>query len=174
MLLQANDYSHLYQHEGCDLQVGGSDQWGNILSGVDLIRRREGVAVHALSWPLLTDPGGTKLGKSTGARVWLDPKRTSPYQLFQHFMHTDDRQVRQQLCWFTLLPVDEVDTVVAEHDRDPKQRVAQRRLAYEVTAIVHGSAAADEAAAASAVLFGAPLADVSAATLQTVAGEVPT
>ncbi|MEY2591307.1 MAG: tyrosyl-tRNA synthetase [Acidimicrobiaceae bacterium] len=145
MLLQAHDYWWLHQHRGCELQIGGSDQWGNILSGVDLIRRRDGVAVHALSWPLLEAPDGTKLGKTTGARIWLDPARTSPYQLFQHFLNTDDRQVRQMLLWFTLLPVEEIDALVAAHEVAPERREAQRVLAREVTGLVHG---ADEAARA--------------------------
>jgi tyrosyl-tRNA synthetase len=138
MLLQANDYWWLHQNKGCELQIGGSDQWGNILSGVDLIRRREGVTVHALCWPLLTAPDGSKLGKSTGASIWLDPAKTSPYQLFQHFVNTDDRQVRQMLLWFTLLPVEEIDAVVREHEAAPERREAQRVLAREVTALVHG------------------------------------
>ncbi len=90
MLLQANDYAHLHEHEGCELQIGGSDQWGNILSGVDLIRRQKGIAVHALCWPLLTADDGSKIGKTTGARVWLDPDLTSPYAFFQHWINIDD------------------------------------------------------------------------------------
>jgi tyrosyl-tRNA synthetase len=146
MLLQAFDYWWLHAHHGCELQIGGSDQWGNILSGVDLIRRRDGQTVHALCWPLLTAPDGTKLGKTTGARTWLDPARTSPFELYQHFIQTDDRQVRQMLAWFTLLPMDEIDHIVAAHEGAPERREAQRRLAWEVTAIVHGDAAADDAA----------------------------
>src|SRR4051794_19209500 len=111
MLLQANDYWWLHEHEACELQVGGSDQWGNILSGVDLIRRRSGAAVHALCWPLLTAGDGTKLGKTTGARIWLNPERTTPFELFQHFVQTDDREVRRLLLWLTLLPVKEIDAV---------------------------------------------------------------
>ena len=126
MLLQANDYLWLHEHEGVELQIGGSDQWGNLLAGVDLIRRSSGAAVHALAWPLITAPDGTKLGKTTGARIWLDPHRTSPYQLFQHWMATDDRQVRQFLAQFTLLPVTEIDEVVAAHEAAPERREAQR------------------------------------------------
>ena len=142
MLLQANDYWWLHEHEGCELQIGGSDQWGNILSGVDLIRRRSGVAVHALCWPLLTAADGTKLGKTTGARIWLDPDRTSPFELFQHFVQTDDRQVRQLLLWLTLLPVEEIDEVVRRHEQAPQHREAQRLLAREVVTLVHGPDAA--------------------------------
>jgi tyrosyl-tRNA synthetase len=174
MLLQAYDYWWLHEHEGCELQIGGSDQWGNIVSGVDLIRRRNGVAVHALSWPLLTAPDGSKLGKTTGASVWLDADKTSPYQLFQHFIQTDDRQVRQLLCWFTLLPVDAIDDLVRAHEENPPARSAQRALAAEVTTLVHGPEAAAVAASASAVLFGGSPEAADEATLLAIAREVPT
>jgi tyrosyl-tRNA synthetase len=173
MLLQANDYRWLYEHEGCELQIGGSDQWGNILSGVDLIRRSAGAAVHALCWPLLTAPDGTKLGKTTGARVWLSPARTSPYQFFQHWMQTDDRQVAEMLAKFTLLPLATVEEVAAEHAGAPERRAGQRRLAREVTTIVHGADAATAADAASVVLFGGSPLDADAAALEAVAAEVP-
>jgi len=173
MLLQAQDYWWLHEHEHCELQIGGSDQWGNIIGGVDLIRRRSGAAVHAMCWPLLTDSDGTKLGKSTGGRVWLDPARTSPYELYQHYVNTDDRQVRQLLCWFTFLPIAEIDDIVGAHTADAAARTAQRRLAWEVTAIVHGSAAADEAAAASSTAF-TRVASLSAADLASMEGTVPT
>ena len=145
MLLQANDYWWLHEHEACELQIGGSDQWGNILSGVDLVRRRSGASVHALCWPLLTAADGTKLGKTTGARIWLDPEKTSPYELFQHFVQTDDREVRRLLLWLTLLPVEEINEVVRHHEQSPQHREAQRRLAREVVTLVHGRTAADEA-----------------------------
>ena len=120
MLLQANDYAHLHEHEGCELQIGGSDQWGNILSGVDLIRRRRGTAVHALCWPLLTAADGSKLGKTTGARVWLDPELTSPYAFFQHWINTDDAEVGRMLAQFTLLPVAEIDGAPGGARRRPR------------------------------------------------------
>ena len=145
MLLQAYDYWWLHEHHGCDLQIGGSDQWGNILSGVDLIRRRSGVQVHALCWPLLLAADGTKLGKTTGARTWLDPAKTSPFELFQHFLQADDRQVRQLLLWFTFLPVEEIDDLVGRHEGAAQHREAQRVLAREVVTLVHGLAAAEEA-----------------------------
>jgi tyrosyl-tRNA synthetase len=145
MLLQAYDYWWLHEHHHCELQIGGSDQWGNILSGVDLIRRRSSATVHALSWPLLLASDGSKLGKTTGARTWLDPDKTSPYELFQHFMQTDDREVRRQLLWLTLLPVDEIDAVVARHEQAAHLREAQRLLAREVVTMVHGAEAAAEA-----------------------------
>ena len=145
MLLQAHDYWWLHRNEGCELQIGGSDQWGNILSGVDLIRRRSGDAVHALCWPLLLAGDGTKLGKTTGARTWLDPAKTSPHELYQHFLQTDDAEVRRQLLWLTLLPVAEVDDLVARHAGAPQQREAQRVLAREVVGMVHGPEAVAEA-----------------------------
>ena len=145
MLLQAHDFLRLEEEHGCQVQIGGSDQWGNMLGGVDLIRRVHGRQAWALGWPLLTAPDGTKLGKTTGARIWLDPERTSPYQFFQHWMQTDDRQVRQFLAQFTLLPVSEIDELVAVHLAEPGRREGQRRLALEATALVHGGA---EAAAA--------------------------
>jgi len=174
MLLQANDFRWLAEHRACELQIGGSDQWGNILSGVDLIRRRLGSTAHGLCWPLLTAPDGTKLGKTTGARVWLSAARTSPYRFFQHWMHTDDRQVREFLAKFTLLGLDEVDAVAASHDEHPERREGQRRLARAVTTLVHGPALAEAAEAASAVLFGGSPLDADEATLEAVAAEVPT
>jgi len=170
MLLQAHDYWWLHRHHGCELQIGGSDQWGNILSGVDLIRRRNGDMVHALCWPLLTAPDGSKLGKTTGARTWLDPARTSPYELYQHFLQTDDRQVRQLLAWLTLLPVAEIDALVAEHAQDPSRRLAQSTLAREVTAVVHGP----EAAAAASRGSGSTADDVSPAAFRAREGTMPT
>jgi tyrosyl-tRNA synthetase len=173
MLLQAHDFLRLEEQLGCQLQIGGSDQWGNMLGGIDLIRRVHQRPAWVLAWPLLTAPDGTKLGKTTGARLWLDPAKTSPYAFFQHWMHTDDRQVRQFLLQFTLLPVEEVDAVVAAHEADPGRRAAQRRLAQEATALVHGGAEADAAEAASAILFGAPVVEATAAALAAVGAEVP-
>ncbi|MCU1353949.1 MAG: tyrosine--tRNA ligase [Acidimicrobiales bacterium] len=173
MLLQAHDYLWLHEHLGVELQIGGSDQWGNMLGGVDLIRRIRGITAHALSWPLLTAPDGTKLGKTTGARIWLDPARTSPYRFYQHWMSTDDRQLPPFLAQFTLLPTPDVAAAVAEHEQAPERRSGQRLLAREVTTLVHGAEQAAAAEAASAILFGAPLADASEAALHQVAAEVP-
>jgi tyrosyl-tRNA synthetase len=149
MLLQAFDYWWLNEHKGCELQIGGSDQWGNILSGVDLIRRRSSRTVHALCWPLLTAADGTKLGKTTGARTWLDATKTSSFELYQHFVQVDDREVRRQLLWFTLLPVEEIEDLLARHEAAPRRREAQTVLAREVVTIVHGPGAAAEAEGSS-------------------------
>lgn len=174
MLIQANDFLHLERSHGCQLQVGGSDQLGNMVGGIDLIRRVRQRPAWALAWPLLTAPDGTKLGKTTGARIWLDPERTSPYQFFQHWMSTDDRQVRQFLAQFTLLPLEEIDALVADHERSPGAREAQRVLARQVTTLVHGADHAAAAESASAVLFGGEVREATASGLQVVAGEVPT
>jgi tyrosyl-tRNA synthetase len=173
MLLQAHDYQWLHDNLGCELQIGGSDQWGNILSGVDLVRRTRAVAVHGLCWPLLTAADGSKLGKTTGARTWLDPGRTSPYAFFQHWMQTGDDDVRRMLAQFTLLPVEEVDALAAAHAEAPSRREGQRRLAREVTSLVHGAEAASAAEEAARVLFGGPVEGISAAALAAVAQEVP-
>jgi tyrosyl-tRNA synthetase len=174
MLLQAHDFLWLNQHLGVELQIGGSDQWGNILSGIDLVRRVRSQTVHGLSWPLITAPDGTKLGKTTGGRVWLDPALTSPYRFYQHWMQTDDRQVGEYLAKFTLLDISAVDELAAEHGRAPERRRGQRALAGEVTALVHGAAAARAAEQASEILFGGSPVAADRDALAAVAAEVPT
>jgi tyrosyl-tRNA synthetase len=174
MLIQANDFLHLEADHGCQLQVGGSDQLGNMFSGIDLIRRVNHRPAWALAWPLLTAADGTKLGKTTGARIWLDPVKTSPYQFFQHWMGTDDRQVDQFLKQFTLLALDEIAQLVDDHGTDPGRRLAQRRLAHEATALVHGIEEADTAVRVSELLFGADPTQATARELEAVGREVPT
>ena len=176
MLLQANDYWHLHTTEGVDLQIGGSDQWGNLVAGVDLIRRREGHHVHALSWPLLLSSDGRKIGKSVGGGdLWLDAAKTSAYQLFQRFMQVPDADVRTFLLQLTLLPVEECHAIADAHEQAPEKREGQRRLARENVTIVHGAEAARAAEEASEILFGAgdPLL-ASDETFGSIAGEVPT
>jgi tyrosyl-tRNA synthetase len=174
MLLQAHDYLRLHDDLGVEMQIGGSDQWGNIVAGIDLVRRVRGAMVHGLSWPLVTAPDGSKLGKTTGARTWLDPQRTSPYQFFQHWMQTDDRQVAEYLAKFTLLPMAEVEAVAAEHAEHPERRLGQRRLAEEVTRLVHGPGPAAAAAEATSLLFGGSPLEAGPDALEAVAREVPT
>lgn len=173
MLLQAQDFAHLHAHHDCDLQLGGSDQWGNITAGIDLIRRRTGTAVHGLTVPLLLKSDGTKYGKSAEGAVWLDPTRTSPYGMSQFFVQTDDADVEQVLLRMTLLPVEEVHAVMAEHQEAPHRRVAQRHLARAVTALVHGEEAAQAAESAADLLFGGG-GELTEAALETLAGEIPT
>ena len=174
MLLQANDYLWLHDHLGCTIQIGGSDQWGNIIAGVDLIRRKRSEHVHAFSWPLLTAPDGSKLGKTTGARVWLDAAKTSPYQFRQHWMQTPDDAVESQLLTFSLQPIEQVQAVVSEHRDAPHLRFGQRALADEMTALVHGAPAAVAAAEAAELLFAGDPAAASQEAFATLAAEIPT
>jgi len=150
MLLQANDYRYLHNELQVELQVGGSDQWGNITAGIDLIRRTSGAHVHGLTVPLVTRADGQKFGKSADGAVWLSPERTTPYAFFQYFVNVDDRDVERFLLQMTLLPLDKVTSVMAIHAQDPGQRSAQQALAHAVTVLVHGPAEADRAAGASA------------------------
>jgi tyrosyl-tRNA synthetase len=154
MLVQAHDYWHLNGTHGVELQMGGSDQWGNITAGIELIHRREGRGAHGLVMPLLTTAGGAKFGKSEEGNVWLDPEKTSPYRFFQFWLNADDCDVGEWLRIFTFLPLEEIDALLADHATDPGRRAAQRRLAREVTATVHGSEVAERVIAASAILFG--------------------
>ncbi len=173
MLLQANDYRHLFETYGVELQAGASDQWGNIVAGVELIRRRCGAAVHALTHPLITKGDGTKFGKSVDGAVWLDPDRTSPYQFRQFWMQTEDDMVVTYLKMLSMRPLQEVLALAAEHEEVPERRPCQRALAREMTELVHGRAAADAADEAADVLFGGDPTTASAAALDAVAREVP-
>jgi tyrosyl-tRNA synthetase len=167
MLLQANDYVELHRRYGCTLQVGGSDQWGNIIAGVRLVRQTVGAAVHALTTPLVTDTEGKKFGKSTGGgSLWLDPDMTSPYAWYQYFINTADADVVRYLQWFTFLSRDELAELAQVTAERPHERAAQRRLARELTTLVHSEAATAAVEHASAALFGrGELADLDEATL---------
>jgi tyrosyl-tRNA synthetase len=155
MLLQANDFVELYQKHGCSLQIGGSDQWGNIIAGVRLVRQKLGASAHALTVPLVTSADGKKFGKSTGGgNVWLDPELTTPYAWYQYFFNTADADVVRYLRWFTFLSAEEIaDLEVATIER-AHERAAQRRLAQELTTLVHGHAATESVELASHALFG--------------------
>ena len=155
MLLQANDYVELHQRHGCSLQIGGSDQWGNIIAGVRLVRQTLGASVHALTVPLVTSADGTKFGKSTGGgSLWLDPEMTSPYAWYQYFFNTADADVIRYLRWFTFLSADELAELENDTADRPHERAAQRRLARELTTLVHGQAATESVEHASGALFG--------------------
>ena len=173
-LLQANDYLHLFRNHGVEIQIGGSDQWGNLLAGVDLIRRADGKHVHAFTWPLLLRSDGKKFGKSEDGAIWLAADRTSPYQFFQYWMNVADADVERFLLQLTLLPVKEARAAAAAHVQAPFKREGQRRLAREVTTIVHGTAATAAAEEASAILFGGSPTGASAQALSFLATEVPT
>ena len=166
-LLQSYDYLELYRRYGCTLQTGGSDQWGNITAGVDLIRRVEGAHVHALTTPLLTKADGTKFGKTESGTVWLDPELTSPYAFYQFWLNADDRDVPTLLRTFSFRERDEIESLSAAAVNQPAERAAQRALAEELTALVHGAAEASAAEAAARALFGhGDLTKISADVLQ--------
>jgi tyrosyl-tRNA synthetase len=165
MLIQAYDFWHLFKTEGCELQMGGSDQWGNITAGTHLVGKREGREVHGLVVPLLTTAAGGKFGKSEGENVWLDPARTTPYRFYQFWLNTDDRDVERYLKLFTFLRLDRIAALMAEHAADPGRREAQRALAREVTATVHGVEAAEAAIQTSRALFSGGEVELSAEAL---------
>ena len=173
MLLQANDFRHLAEHNNCEMQMGGSDQWGNITAGIDLIRKRLSKSAFGLTWPLVTRADGTKFGKTADGAIWLDASRTSPYQFRQYFIQIADADIEKMLMQFSLRPLEVVREIVAEQLLRPESRIAQRSLARELTALVHGDAAAEAAEDAAAVLFGANPTSASLATLQFIASEVP-
>lgn len=173
MLLQANDFRHLCATHNVELQMGGSDQWGNITAGIDLIRRTLGRGAFGATWPLVTRSDGQKFGKTAGGAVWLDAQRTSPYQFRQFWMQMADADVVRYLPQFSLASLEEVRALIAEHDQAPEKRTAQRSLAAEMTSLVHGADAARDAEAAADILFGADPTTASIEALRAVASEVP-
>ncbi|MBO0886645.1 MAG: tyrosine--tRNA ligase, partial [Acidimicrobiales bacterium] len=173
MLLQAYDFLHLFDAVGCRLQIGGSDQWGNITMGVDLVRRLRGEQAFGLTTPLVVKADGTKFGKTEEGTVWLDPDRTSPYAFYQYFVRTPDAEVGLFLRYFTFLErsrIEELDREVAER---PERQAAQRALAREVTTLVHGEAEAARAERAAAALFGQQLAELDERSLLEVFADAP-
>jgi tyrosyl-tRNA synthetase len=174
VLLQSMDYLELYRRYGCRLQTGGSDQWGNITAGVELVRRVEGEHVHALSTPLLTKPDGTKFGKTESGTVWLDPTMTSPYAFYQFWLNVDDRQVGELLRVFTFRPLPDIADLEKQHAERPAARSAQRALAEDVTTMVHGAEETRRVQEAAAALFGTgELASLSDTTLESALHEAP-
>ena len=173
MLLQANDFRHLCEFENVDMQMGGSDQWGNITAGTDLIRRRLAKSGYGLTWPLLTRTDGQKMGKSVHGALWLDPEKTSPYEFRQYWVQLPDEDVERFLLQLTLRSVEEILVLMNEHRAAPEKRLAQRALATDVTTLVHGAAAEQAAAEAAQVLFGGDPTTASAQALAVVAREVP-
>jgi tyrosyl-tRNA synthetase len=174
MLLQAHDFYHLRRTCDCELQIGGSDQWGNLTAGTDLIRKKLGVPAWGLTFPLITKSDGTKFGKTEGGAVWLDPQKTSPYRFYQFFVNTEDAMVVQYLKKFTLLPLDQIAALETEFAANPGARSAQKALAREVTALVHGKSAADDAIRASEIMFGGGLDGISESLFADVVAELPT
>ncbi|EFQ83934.1 tyrosine--tRNA ligase [Aeromicrobium marinum DSM 15272] len=166
VLLQSLDYLELHRRHGCVLQTGGSDQWGNLTAGVELVRRADGDRVHAFATPLITKADGTKFGKTESGTIWLDPDLMSPYAFHQTWIQAEDSKVGEYLAQFTFLELSEIDALMAEHAEAPGRRVPQRRLARELTTIVHGAAEAEAAEHAASALFGkGELSDLPEATL---------
>jgi tyrosyl-tRNA synthetase len=174
MLLQAFDFYHLRKEFGCELQIGGSDQWGNITAGIDLIRKKLGVQAFGLTLPLITNADGSKFGKTVAGAVWLDAQKTSVYRFYQFWINTDDRDVVRYLKYFTFLSQEQIDALAQEHQRDPGTRTAHRALARAVTSLIHGESATEDAIRASQILFGGELDGIPEATFNDVVGEVPT
>ena len=173
MLLQAFDFYHLRKELHCELQIGGSDQWGNITAGTDLIRKKLGTHAFGLTLPLITNADGSKFGKTVAGAVWLEPRRTSVYRFYQFWINTDDRDVLRYLKYFTFLTHDEIGALAEQHAANPGARVAHKALAKSVTDLIHGAAATSEAQRASEVLFGGSLEAISEATFAEIAGEIP-
>ncbi len=173
MALQAYDFLHLFEKENCTMQIGGSDQWGNITAGIELIRRIRAKPAYGITFPLITTSDGRKFGKTEEGNIWLDPKRTSPYRFSQYWIQTDDRDVGRFFRYFTFLPVDEIDEIEKEHLKSPEKRAGQHLLAKELTTLVHGAAAARSAERAAKILFGAQLDNIEKNDLLSAAEEMP-
>ena len=174
MLLQAFDFYHLKEAHNCELQIGGSDQWGNITAGIELSRRKLNATVFGLTLPLITNADGTKFGKTEAGAVWLDPARTSVYKFYQFWIRTDDRDVVRYLKYFTFLSQERIAELEASHDENPSAREAHTALAMAMTDLLHGEAATAEAQAASKILFGGGLEGIGEGTFNEIVGEVPT
>lgn len=173
MLLQAYDFVYLHEHYGCELQVGGSDQWGNITAGIDLARRMRGVQLYGITAPLLTKADGTKMGKTESGTVWLSPERTSPYQFYQYWLNVADEDAGKCLRFLTELPSEEITALDQARAERPQQRDSQRRLAEELSRLVHGEAGLASAQRATATLFGAEIENLSDSVLLEIFADVP-
>jgi tyrosyl-tRNA synthetase len=174
MLLQSFDFYHLRQEFNCELQIGGSDQWGNMTAGTDLIRKKLGVQSFCLTVPLITNSDGSKFGKTAAGAIWLEAAKTSVYRFYQFWIRTDDRDVERYLKFFTFLSQEEIAALAREHAQRPEARVAHKALAQAMTDLIHGPQATAEAMRASEILFGGGLEGISETTFNEIAGEVPT
>jgi tyrosyl-tRNA synthetase len=172
-LLQAYDFLHLFQTHGCQLQGGGADQWGNIVAGTDLIRRKLGAVACGLTWPLITKADGTKFGKTEEGAVWLSPERTSVYRFYQFLIQVEDTEIINLLKFFTFLPLEDIDALATQHAATPERRDAHKKLAFELTKLVHGETATADAIRASEILFGGSLEGITEAQFDEVIAEVP-
>ena len=171
-MLQSYDFLHLFREYQCRLQIGGEDQWGNITAGIDLVRKLEAAAVFGITSPLITKADGQKFGKTEGGAVWLDPKRTSPYDFYQYWIRCDDRDVIKLLKFFTFLPLDQIADLEREFTDAPEKRQAQTVLAEEVTSLVHGADELEKVQKASRVLFGEEISGLNDHDLQTIFSDV--
>jgi tyrosyl-tRNA synthetase len=174
MLLQAFDFMVLNRDHNCELQIGGSDQWGNITAGIELTRKKLGNHVFGLTLPLITNADGSKFGKTVAGAIWLDPKRTSVYKFYQFWINTDDRDVIRYLKYFTFLSKAEIESLEKQHVENPGARVAHKALAKAATDLIHGDNATQEAIRASEILFGGNLNGIAESTFNEIVGEVPT
>jgi len=174
MLLQAFDFMVLCRDHGCELQIGGSDQWGNITAGIELARKKLSRHVFGLTLPLITNADGSKFGKSVAGAIWLDPRRTSVYKFYQFWINTDDRDAVRYLKYFTFLPQAEIESLEQQHAGNPGARAAHKALAKAVTDLIHGPGATLEAMRASEILFGGKLEGLAESTFNEIVGEVPT
>lgn len=174
MLLQAYDFYVLCRDHNCELQIGGTDQWGNITAGIDLCRKKLGRTVYGLTLPLITNADGSKFGKTAAGAVWLDAAKTSVYRFYQFWINTDDRDVIRYLRYFTFLSRDEIAALELKHNQNPGAREAHRALARAVTELIHGKSATEDAVRASQILFGGTLEGITESVFKEVVGEVPT
>ncbi len=174
MLLQAFDFMVLCRDANCELQIGGSDQWGNITAGIELTRKKLGKTVYGLTLPLITNADGSKFGKTVAGAIWLDPKRTSVYRFYQFWINTDDRDAIRYLKFFTFLSKEEIEALEKKHAENPGVREAHKALARAATDLIHGPNATAEAIRASEILFGGELKDIAESTFNEIVGEVPT
>jgi tyrosyl-tRNA synthetase len=174
MLLQAFDFFHLFQAHQCELQIGGSDQWGNITAGMELTRKKAGGRVFGLTLPLILNTDGSKFGKSAAGAVWLDARKTSVYRFYQFWIRADDRDVVRYLKFFTFLNREEIESLATQHQARPETRAAHKALAAAMTDLLHGPAATAEAVRASEILFGGGLEGIAESTFNEIVGEVPT
>jgi tyrosyl-tRNA synthetase len=173
MLLQAFDFYHLRHALACELQIGGTDQWGNITAGIDLIRKKLALGAWCLTLPLITNSDGTKFGKTAAGAIWLDAAKTSVYRFYQFWIRTDDRDVLRYLNFFTFLSKEEIAALAAEHTARPEARAAHKALAAAMTNLIHGASAATEAVRATEILFGGGLEGISESTFNEIVGEIP-
>jgi tyrosyl-tRNA synthetase len=173
MLVQAYDFVYLAEKHDCRVQAGGSDQWGNVTAGIDLARRLRGTQLHAITWPLLTRSDGSKMGKTESGAVWLSPTRTSPYQFYQYWINVEDVDAGKSLRFLTELPHEEIESLDADRAANPGARESQRRLAEEITRLVHGEAGLAVACRATEIFFGAEIDKLSDALLVEIFADVP-